>query len=95
MDEGGYLTLIDVSFAGRVGSAIPSFFPSWVYTDGIYGIGSDIERFNRYIVPIYLSSTIQLPLFSKADGQGNNLRTMQLHCPESPCNRLSLFCCNL
>jgi serine/threonine protein kinase len=48
MDEGGHLVLIDFSFAGRVGSAVPTFFPSWIYSDGIYGIGSDIERFNRY-----------------------------------------------
>jgi serine/threonine protein kinase len=52
MDEGGHLILIDFSFAGRVGRAVPSFLPSWVYTDGIYGIGSDIERFDRYTVPI-------------------------------------------
>ncbi|PMD42321.1 hypothetical protein L207DRAFT_308383 [Hyaloscypha variabilis F] len=52
MDEGGHLILIDFSFAGRIGRAVPSFFPSWVYTDGIYGIGSDIERFDRYTVPI-------------------------------------------
>jgi len=52
MDEDGYLVLIDFSFAGRVGSAVPSFFPSWVYPDGIYGINSDIERFDRYTVPI-------------------------------------------
>jgi hypothetical protein len=52
MDEDGHLVLIDFSFAGRVGSAVPSFFPSWTYTDGIYGIGSDIERFDRFSVPI-------------------------------------------
>jgi hypothetical protein len=52
MDEDGHLVLIDFSFAGRVGSAVPSFFPSWVYTDGIYGIGIDLERFDRYIAPI-------------------------------------------
>ncbi|KAI0811387.1 hypothetical protein GGR55DRAFT_99457 [Xylaria sp. FL0064] len=52
MDEGGHLILIDFSFAGRVGSAVPSFFPSWVYTDGIYDIGSDTERIDRYTVPI-------------------------------------------
>jgi hypothetical protein len=52
MDEGGHLNLIDFSFAGRIGSAVPSFFPSWVYADGRFGIGSDLERFGRYIVPI-------------------------------------------
>lgn len=51
-NEGGRLILIDLSFAGRLGSAVPSFFPSWVYTDGVYGIGSDLERFGRYTVPI-------------------------------------------
>jgi RIO-like serine/threonine protein kinase len=51
-DEGGRLILIDFSFAGQLGSAVPSFFPSWVYTDRIYGIGSDLERFGRYTVPI-------------------------------------------
>jgi tRNA A-37 threonylcarbamoyl transferase component Bud32 len=51
-DEGGRLIFIDVSFAGRLGSAVPSFFPSWVYTDGTYSIGSDLERFGRYMVSV-------------------------------------------
>jgi serine/threonine protein kinase len=51
-DESGRIILIDVSFAGRLGSAVPSFFPSWLYTDGIYSISSDLERFGRYAVPI-------------------------------------------
>lgn len=51
-DEVGHLILIDPSFAGRLGSAAPPFFPSWVYTNGIYSISSDLERLNRYIVPI-------------------------------------------
>jgi tRNA A-37 threonylcarbamoyl transferase component Bud32 len=52
MTKDGRITLIDPSFAGRLGSAVPSFFPSWVYTDGTFGIGSDLERFGRYIVPM-------------------------------------------
>lgn len=51
MTKDGRITLIDPSFAGRLGSGVPSFFPSWVYADGIFGIGSDLERFGRYIVP--------------------------------------------
>lgn len=51
MDEGDHLKLIDFGFTGRIGSAVPSFFPSWVYADGRFGIGSDLERFGRYIVP--------------------------------------------
>lgn len=51
------ITLIDSSFASRLGSAVPLFFPSWVYTDSRFGIGSDLERFGRYIVPIELVST--------------------------------------
>jgi serine/threonine protein kinase len=30
-DDGGRTILIDFSFSGRLGSAVPSFFPSWVY----------------------------------------------------------------
>lgn len=48
MTKDGCITLIDPSFAGRVGSAVPDFFPSWVYIDGRFGIGSDLERFGRY-----------------------------------------------
>jgi serine/threonine protein kinase len=42
-DENDHIILIDFSFAGRLGSAVPAFFPSWLYSDGIYSIGSDIE----------------------------------------------------
>lgn len=51
-DGDGHIISIDFSFAGRLGSAVPSFFPSWVYTDGMYGIASDLEAFGRYAVPI-------------------------------------------
>ncbi len=51
MTRDGHITLIDPSFAGQFGSAVPSFFPSWVYIDGRFGIDSDLERFGRYIVP--------------------------------------------
>ncbi len=45
-DESDRVTLIDFSFAGRLGTAVPSFFPPWVYTAGIYNIDSDLEAFN-------------------------------------------------
>lgn len=48
----GRLILIDVSFTGRLGKAVPSFFPSWVYHDGVYSIGADLEQFGKYIVPM-------------------------------------------
>lgn len=51
-DEGDCIILIDFSFAGQLGSTVPSFFPSWLYTNGIYGIKSDLEAFARYTVPI-------------------------------------------
>ncbi|ELR01924.1 hypothetical protein VC83_04168 [Pseudogymnoascus destructans] len=51
-DAGGHIILIDFSFAGRIGSEVPSFFPSWVYADGIYGTNSDLEAFGRYAAPI-------------------------------------------
>jgi RIO-like serine/threonine protein kinase len=51
-DESGRIILIDFSFTGRLGCTVPSFFPKWVYTDGIYSISSDLERFGRFTVPI-------------------------------------------
>lgn len=46
-DKNNSITLIDFSFSGQVGSAVPEFFPSWLYTDGIYHIDSDLEAFQR------------------------------------------------
>ncbi|XMA11692.1 hypothetical protein WAI453_004483 [Rhynchosporium graminicola] len=51
MTKDGRITLIDLSFAGQLGTTVPSFFPSWVYSDGRFDIGSELERFDRYIVP--------------------------------------------
>ena len=51
-DENNRIIFIDFSFAGRLRSIVPSFFPSWVYTDGIYSISSDLERFSKYTIPI-------------------------------------------
>ncbi|PQM43516.1 hypothetical protein VC83_09643 [Pseudogymnoascus destructans] len=50
-DADGHIILIDFSFAGRLGSEVPSFFPR-VYADGIYGTNSDLEAFGRYAAPI-------------------------------------------
>jgi serine/threonine protein kinase len=51
-DESGCIILIDLSFAGWLGSAVPLFFPSWLYTNGIYSINSNLEAFSRYTVLI-------------------------------------------
>jgi serine/threonine protein kinase len=51
-NKDGCIILIDFSFTGRLGSAVLSFFLSWVYTDSIYSIDSDLEAFGRYTVPI-------------------------------------------
>jgi serine/threonine protein kinase len=51
-DESGRIILIDLSFAGQLGSAVPSFFPTWVHSDGMYGIDSDLKAFRRDTVPI-------------------------------------------
>lgn len=50
MTKDGRIILIDPSFAGRLGSEVPTFFPGWVYTDGIFGVGSDLKQFAKYIV---------------------------------------------
>lgn len=47
-DKNNRIILIDFGFAGRLGSAVPSFFPSWLYTGGIYSNESDLEAFQRY-----------------------------------------------
>lgn len=51
-DEGGHIILIDLSFAGLLGSAVLSFFPSWLFADGIYSIESDLKALGRYTDPI-------------------------------------------
>jgi hypothetical protein len=50
-DQSDRIILIDFSFAGQTGSAVPQFFPRWLYTDGTYGIDSDLAAFQRYAVP--------------------------------------------
>ncbi|CZS92383.1 uncharacterized protein RAG0_02806 [Rhynchosporium agropyri] len=51
MTKDGRITFIDLSFAGPLGTTVPSSFPSWVYIDSKFSIGSNLERFGRYIVP--------------------------------------------
>ena len=51
-NDRGRLIFIDVSFSGPIGGKVPSFYPSWVYHDGLYGIDSDLKRFTEYIMPI-------------------------------------------
>lgn len=48
-DHNGTITLIDFSFTGRVGLAVPPYFPRWVYPDGIYDAECDIVALKRYI----------------------------------------------
>jgi hypothetical protein len=48
-DAGGRITLIDFGFSGPLGSAVPSFIPSWVYDDGIFSIGIDLKAFDERI----------------------------------------------
>lgn len=50
-DESDRIIFIDFSFAGQLGSAVPSFFPTWLYSNSMYGIGSDLEAFRRYTFP--------------------------------------------
>jgi Choline/ethanolamine kinase len=51
-DESGSIILIDFSFSGRLGSVVPSIFPSWLHKEGTYSIDSDLEAFHKYAVPI-------------------------------------------
>lgn len=43
VNEAGQIILIDLSFAGRIGHSIPSFFPDWVYEDVSFDLKADIE----------------------------------------------------
>lgn len=47
-NERGDIVLIDFGLACRVGSTVPSFFPSWVYIGGNATIESDLRAFNRF-----------------------------------------------
>jgi len=59
MNEHGRLLFIDVSFSGRLGSTVPTFFPAWVYSDGVYNIGSDLDAFDKYCVTTDLQKSTQ------------------------------------
>jgi tRNA A-37 threonylcarbamoyl transferase component Bud32 len=51
-DQRGRITLIDFGFAGRVGSTVPSFIPSWVYTDGVFSVDIDLKAFDTHDIKI-------------------------------------------
>lgn len=48
MTKDGRIILIDLSFAGPLGSAVPSFFPDWVYTNGSFSMDTDLAQFGRF-----------------------------------------------
>jgi serine/threonine protein kinase len=48
-DDDGRITIIDFSFAGRIGDKCPSYFPSYVYPDGVYDANGDLAALDRYI----------------------------------------------
>lgn len=48
-DETGRLILIDFSFAGRLGSPVPSFFPGRFSADSRHGVAPDLEAFAKHI----------------------------------------------
>ncbi|KAI0873037.1 hypothetical protein GGS24DRAFT_410957 [Hypoxylon argillaceum] len=47
-DDGDRIFLIDFSFAGRTGFAVPSCIPGWLYTARIFTVNDDMEAFDRY-----------------------------------------------
>ncbi|PQE18216.1 kinase-like domain protein [Rutstroemia sp. NJR-2017a BBW] len=49
MDHRGRIIFIDLSFAGQLGTAVPSYFPRWVYTNCEYSVDPDLKAFGRYI----------------------------------------------
>ncbi len=48
-DGSDRIILIDFGFAGRAGSAGPTFIPSWVYAGGIFEVENDLKTFERFI----------------------------------------------
>ncbi len=46
-DDNNELVLIDLSFAGRVGSPVPSFMPRGRFPDGIYSFDEDVAALDR------------------------------------------------
>jgi tRNA A-37 threonylcarbamoyl transferase component Bud32 len=49
MDHRGRIIFIDLSFAEQLGTAVPSYFPRWVYTNVEYSVDPDLKAFGRYI----------------------------------------------
>ncbi|KAK3311719.1 kinase-like domain-containing protein [Chaetomium strumarium] len=47
-DGSDRIILIDFGFAGRAGSAVPPFIPSWVYAGGIFEPTGDWKAFERF-----------------------------------------------
>lgn len=47
-DVNGRVTLIDLSFSGKLDDQIPSWFPGWVYSGSTFDKESDLNRLKKY-----------------------------------------------
>lgn len=48
-DHRGRITLIDFGSTGKIGSKVPWFIPSWVYSGDAFSIDVDWKAFDRYM----------------------------------------------